>query len=145
MIKFSLRCNGKHNFDSWFKSSEAFDKLGASGLLSCPICGSNEVKKNVMTPQVQSSSTHVKEVKNKPSFSAPPTPADLMMQKLRNLIDTKFENVGEKFVTEVRAMDAGEIPRRSVIGDASLNDAIELLEDGIPVTPVPWLDKRKSN
>lgn len=145
MIKFSLRCNGEHNFDSWFKSNEAFDKLGASGLLSCPICGSSEVKKNVMTPQVQSSSTHAKEIENQPSFSAPSPPADLMMQKLRNLINTRFENVGDRFVTEVRAMNAGEIPKRSVIGDTSLNDAIELLDDGIPVVPVPWLDKRKSN
>ena len=66
-------------------------------------------------------------------------------QELQKLIDKTFDHVGDNFVTEVRAMDAGEIPKRSVIGDASINDAIELLEDGIPVAPVPWIDKRKAN
>ncbi len=148
MIKFSLRCNHDHNFDSWFMSSEAFEKLKASGMLSCPVCGSSKVKKNIMTPQVQSLSTRRKDTEEKSESPPPSIPITRAMQKwqeLQKLIDKTFDHVGDNFVTEVRAMDAGEIPKRSVIGDASINDAIELLEDGIPVAPVPWIDKRKAN
>ena len=125
-------------------SSEAFDKLKASGLLSCPVCGSSKVKKNIMTPQVQSLSTRPKDTEVSPT-SIPATQTIKKWQELQKLIDKTFDHVGANFVTEVRAMDAGEIPKRSVIGDASINDAIELLEDGIPVAPVPWIDKRKVN
>ena len=144
MIKFSLRCDSDHSFDSWFQSSKAYDVLDSSGMLSCPVCGSSEVKKNIMTPQVRSS-PQPDEPKAKPDLSAPLSPAEMAIRELRKLIETKFENVGRKFAAEARAMHAGEIPQRSIVGEANLEDAAGLLEDGIPVAPVPWSNTQKSN
>ncbi len=144
MIKFSLRCAEDHSFDCWFQSNQAFDKLDASGMLSCPVCGSSEVRKSVMTPQVRSSSDST-EPETRPDLSAPLSPAETAVREMRKLLDEKFENVGRKFAAEARAMHEGEAPKRSIIGEASLHSAAGLLKDGIPVLPVPWSTSQKTN
>lgn len=153
MIKFSLKCIEEHVFDSWFRSSVDYEKLDMAGMLSCPICGSTEVKKNVMTPQVRSSS----EKKSPPQLSnqsnkstngeirkkIPPDAKSI--SELRRLVETKFENVGRNFAEEARDIHDGLAPQRSIVGEATINDAIELLEDGIPVAPCPWSNSQKPN
>lgn len=113
-------------------------------MLSCPVCGDSDVKKNVMTPRVQSS-TAASELENKPDFSKALSSKAKVMREFRNFIISNYENVGTDFTSEVRAMHDGEIPRRSVFGDATMEDAVELLDEGIPVAPLPGPDTSKTN
>ena len=146
MIKFSLKCAHGHNFDSWFRSSNDFNTLDQSNMLACPVCGSNEVKKNIMTPQVQASSEKKSlSAKASPNLSAPLLPAEKAVLAFRKFVEKKCENVGPNFVDEARSMHEGSSPKRSIVGEATKSDALSLLEEGIPVAPVPWSDSHKSN
>ncbi|MCY4008058.1 MAG: DUF1178 family protein [Rhodobacteraceae bacterium] len=145
MIKFSLRCDHDHVFDSWFQSSAAFDSLKSSNMLSCPVCGSDMIKKNVMTPQVRGSTAPEREEKT-PDLAKPLSRTEMAVQQLRQIVDKKFENVGRKFAAEARAMHNGEVKKRSIIGETNLREAVALIEDGIPVAPLPWSNEsRRSN
>ena len=148
MIKFSLRCSASHTFDSWFKSNEAFDALGKSGMLSCPVCGCEEIEKNIMTPQVRLSPAKCASPKggSKPkNLSKPASPMEAMVHELRRIVDRNFENVGRRFAAEARAIHDGDSPKRSIVGEANLDEAMELLDDGIPVAPLPWPNPEKAN
>ncbi len=148
MIKFSLRCSAGHSFDSWFKSNDAFESLGASGMLSCPVCGSEEIEKNIMTPQVRPSPAKPGADSggaNPADISKPATKAEKMVRDLRRIVNRNFENVGRRFAAEARAMHEGDSPKRSIMGEANFKEAAELLEDGIPVAPLPWPNPGKTN
>ncbi|MCY3879175.1 MAG: DUF1178 family protein [Rhodobacteraceae bacterium] len=144
MIKFSLRCSNDHVFDSWFSSNETYEDLDNAGMLSCPICGSDTVGKNMMAPQLRKPDAPAE--KQKPfDLSAPEAPAVTALAELRRLVEKKFENVGRRFAAEARAMNNGEAPERSIVGEAKISEAAELLQEGIPLVPLPWPDTRKSN
>ena len=133
MIKFSLRCAKGHSFESWFKSGPAFDELAARDLVTCPDCGSHEVTKALMAPSVT---------------PARKTPTPEMREKLAALraeIEANTDYVGDRFAAEARAMYLGDIPDRPIHGEAKLEEAKALIEDGIPVLPLPFLPTRKAN
>ena len=137
MIQFSLRCDEDHRFESWFKSSAAFEKLHAAGMLSCAICGSVKVDKALMAPKVRDS-------KSKPA----PREDEQRRQTLAELkkkIEENSEYVGLNFAREAREIHQGIAPERSIYGEARADDAKKLIEDGVPVTPLPFVPGRKSN
>lgn len=136
MIRFSLRCDKAHRFDSWFGSSVDFDRLSSSGLVVCAICGSRAVEKDLMAPNVNSGT--------EPSLSAPASPAEQALAELRRKIEAQSEDVGRDFAAEARRIHEGTAPARPIIGEARPQDARALLEDGIPVAPLPWSDPRKT-
>jgi len=140
MIKYTLKCDKDHQFDSWFQSADAFDKLVASGMASCAVCGSSDVNKAVMAPRVRPARNAAKsDAAPKPGpLSAPLSAAEQAMAELRAKIEASSENVGDRFATEARAIHDGDAPERPIIGQARLDEAKSLIEDGIPVAPLPW-------
>ncbi len=143
MIRFALKCTQGHQFESWFQSSEAFDKLKARGLVACTECGDAHVEKALMAPAV----------KLAPEATAPAerplaTPASEIEAKLKEMkahLEQNSEYVGMNFATEARKMHAGNAPERSIWGEAKPDEAKKLIEDGVPVAPLPFLPTRKSN
>lgn len=143
MIRFALKCTQGHQFESWFQSSEAFDKLKVRGLVACTECGDAHVEKALMAPAV----------KLAPEAAAPAerplaTPASEIEAKLKEMkahLEQNSEYVGMNFATEARKMHAGNAPERSIWGEAKPDEAKKLIEDGVPVAPLPFLPTRKSN
>lgn len=154
MIQYSLKCAQDHRFDSWFQSAEAFDKLKAAGMVTCSICGSSEVGKAVMAPRVRPSRTAqpaqadtAPEDQPQPParLSEPASVAEQALSELKREIEKNSEYVGDKFVREARAMHEGDAPERAIYGEAKLEEAKQLIEDGVPVTPLPFRPGRKTN
>ncbi len=167
MIQYSLKCAEGHSFDSWFQSAAAFDKLAAAGLVSCAVCGGTGVKKAVMAPRVRPGRKAVSGVGEPepqaaaaPSASVPaPVPAqagpgllgrpsgevEKAIAELRRKVEENSDYVGDRFVREARAMHLGEAPERAIHGEAKLEDARELIEEGVPVLPLPFRPGRKAN
>lgn len=139
MIHYNLKCINNHAFSSWFDSVNAFDKLEKTKMLSCPVCGSDEIKRAIMSPQVSPSRT-----KQAVSLSEPASEIEKKISEVRKKIEAESENVGKNFTTEVRAMHEGDSPFRSIYGEAKIKDAKSLIDDGIPVIPLPWI-KRQTN
>ncbi|QQA41798.1 DUF1178 family protein [Pelagovum pacificum] len=137
MIRYALKCSDDHRFESWFQSASAFDRLKDAGHVSCAVCGSAEVQKDLMAPSVS-------EGGEKP-LSRPASLAEQAMADLRRKVEESSSYVGKDFVTEARAMHDGEKPHRSIHGEANLAEAKKLLEDGVPVMPLPFRPKRQSN
>ncbi len=136
MIKYSMKCSDGHAFDSWFGSGEDFDRLSKSGLLSCAVCGIETVEKSVMAPRVAKSSEG--------PLSQPASPAEQALRALREKFEAEADNVGRGFATEARKIHDGEAPARPIYGEARIADAKALVDDGIPVAPLPW-GHRKTN
>ena len=147
MIKYGLKCAEGHRFESWFNSREAFEKLDRSKLLSCAICGDARVKQDLMAPQVRPARKATEgaisgaEASPPKPLSTPASPAEQALKNLRKKIEENSDNVGRDFAREARAMHAGETPERAIYGEARLDEAKSLIEDGIPVAPLPWSSK----
>jgi hypothetical protein len=151
MIRYALACNKAHPFESWFPSSEAYDAQCAQGLLTCPICGSAEVEKQIMAPSVaRTDNAHAVpiDVPAQPVAEAvQPQPVALlseheqafraMLKVIREHVTQNADYVGSGFAEEARKMHYGEIEHRSIYGKASLMEAEGLLEEGIEVHPLP--------
>jgi len=148
MIRYSLKCSADHSFESWFKSAEAFDSLKGTGLVACPVCGAADVQKAIMTPRVTS-------VRSRADLPVPVTPerplrtpaseAEVALGKLRKHVEDNSDYVGLSFAAEARKMHDGDIPLRSIYGEAKADDAKKLLADGVPVAPLPFIPNRKTN
>lgn len=149
MIKFTLKCDHDHQFESWFQSASAFDKLEAAGMISCAICGSTSVEKALMAPSVRASresghatdrSTHA------PSrLAAPSDDRARAIAALKKQVEENSEYVGLKFAAQARDMHDGLTPQRAIHGEARPEEARKLMEDGVPVLPLPFVPGRKSN
>lgn len=137
MIRFDLICDQGHAFDSWFASSAAYDRLAASGHIACPDCGSTMVQKALMAPAVATRTVA--------ALTAPRDARDRALAELRRRIEENSDYVGLSFAAEARAMHEGRAPERAIHGEASLDEARKLLEDGVPVAPLPFLPTRKAN
>ncbi|MDQ2065778.1 DUF1178 family protein [Xinfangfangia sp. CPCC 101601] len=150
MIRYALSCAQDHSFESWFQNADAFDALLRAGQLSCPICGDAKVSKGLMAPAVSPSrrAEAAKARAEAPSEAAPlaaQSELEKALAEMRRHIETNSEYVGGNFVSEARAMHEGETPGRSIYGEAKPEEARKLLDDGIAVTPLPFLPRRKTN
>lgn len=134
MIRFHLKCDQHHEFESWFQSGEAFDKLLAGSLVTCPVCGSTTVTKSMMAPAVSTS----KEI-------TAPKRAEAALTKMRAEVVANSDYVGKSFVKEARNMHDGLTPERPIYGEAKLDEAKKLVDDGIPVMPLPFVPRKKTN
>lgn len=144
MIKFTLKCEQDHQFESWFQSANAFDKLKAAGMVTCAICGAGSVDKAIMAPRVQASRNDTAPPKGGP-LSVPAHPAEQAIAALKKKVEDNSDYVGSNFAAEARDMHDGLTPERPIHGEAKLDDARKLIEDGIPVTPLPFAPGRKPN
>lgn len=140
MIRYTLSCGEGHRFDSWFQSAEAHDRLAASGMVACAVCGSTKVEKALMAPAVQ----HAGDPGQGP-LTAPATLAEQALAALRQRLESDSDYVGLSFAAEARAMHEGRAKERSIWGEARPDEARALLEDGVPVAPLPFLPKSRAN
>lgn len=145
MIRYSLRCDRGHEFDSWFASAEACDQLAVAGLLSCAVCGSAEVDKAPMAPQLGSGVRDPLDVPAAQPLAAPASPAERALTDFRRHVEASSEDVGRAFAAEARRMHEGLAPKRSIRGEARVDEARALMEDGVPVVPLPWPGRRGTN
>jgi hypothetical protein len=132
MIIFDLRCEtGGHVFEAWFGSSEDYEAQSARGLVACPICGSGEVAKAPMAPAVPAKGNRMpssQQVKERLAAAA---------EAQRRLLETS-EAVGERFADEARAIHLGEAEARAIHGRATTAEAESLIEEGVPIAPLPF-------
>ena len=151
MIQFTLKCDKDHRFDSWFQSASAFDKLQSAGMVACAVCGSTHVEKALMAPSVRDSRRKRPQAPEAPDtprqrpLSAPATTAEQALADLKRHVEKNSEYVGLNFAREARQMHEGSAPERSIYGEAKPEEARKLLEDGVPIAPLPFLPNRKSN
>jgi len=155
MIKYTLVCDKKHEFDSWFADSAAFERQAKRKLVACPVCESTKVEKAIMAPRVAAKKGRRVPIEMPaPAPEAPataPAAAPVAMispqeqeiraklKELRDHLVKNSDNVGEKFSEEARKMHYGEIEHRSIHGIASPDEAKELIEEGIECHPLPVL------
>ena len=145
MIHYALKCSDGHSFESWFQSASAFDKLFAAGLVTCAVCGTTAVEKAMMAPPVRSARKAVPAGGESRPLSAPASPAEQALAELRRRIEATSDYVGRDFAAEARAIHDGDAPQRSIHGEARADEARALVEDGIPVAPLPFRTGRKNN
>jgi hypothetical protein len=154
MIRYALTCDRAHDFDSWFQSAEAFDGLLSAGMLSCPDCGSSSVGKSLRAPQVRPADKAAgkparggrkRPAGPTPDLTAPASAKEAALAELRHKIEASSEYVGPGFAAEARKIHDGAAPERSIWGEARLDEARRLVEDGIPVAPLPFLPRNKAN
>ncbi len=144
MIQFSLKCAGDHCFDSWFQSAEAFEKLQTRGMVTCAVCGSGDVEKALMAPRVRANRKDTAQPEAG-ALSQPASPAEQAIAELRRRIEDNSEYVGHDFAREARDMHDGLTPERAIYGEARPEEARKLMEEGVPVAPLPFIPGRKSN
>jgi hypothetical protein len=150
MIKYALICEQRHEFESWFASSGAYDKQEKRGLVSCPACGSSKVEKAIMAPRLSGTRKRQRGATETPA-AAPvamlsPQEQELRskLKELRDHITQNADYVGKKFPDEARKMHYGEIEHRSIYGEASIEAAKEMSEEGIELHPLPMLPDDKN-
>lgn len=130
MITYSLKCKNSHEFEGWFASSAAFDEQAASGKLVCPMCNSRKIEKAPMAPAVagtKKTSLKADEIKKMRQF----------MTGMRKHIKENAEYVGSRFPDEARKIHYGEAEEKQIYGEATLQEAKDLIEEGVDVAPLP--------
>ncbi len=138
MKVFNLCCRDDHRFEGWFASAEEYDTQLACGLLVCPICGSDEIRKLPAAPHLNLSRDSSAESASASNAAAPvpganPTAAQAAWLKMARHIVEHTEDVGEGFADEARRIHYHEAPNRGIRGVASAADRSELEEEGIEV------------
>lgn len=150
MIKYALACENDHAFESWFPSSDSFDTQAKRGFVSCPMCNSTKVEKQIMAPRVaRTDKGSARPVASDalPAVKPETQPVALLTEKeqqirmmlkaVREHVMQTAENVGKGFAEEARKMHYGEADHRPIYGEATPVEARELLEEGIEVHPLP--------
>ncbi len=136
MIRFDLTCSNDHSFDSWFRSGADCEDLLGKGLVSCTTCGTTKVRKALMAPKVSTSDS---------TAITAPNPTDHPLARLKKEIEANADDVGSNFTTEARAMHDGLKPERPIFGQATGQQTKEMLADGVPITPLPFIPTKKTN
>jgi hypothetical protein len=133
MIKYALACQHAHEFEGWFGSSADYDDQAARGLIECPVCGINAVRKQIMAPAVAGTKKRAMAVVN-------PEARTMMMDamsQVRQHVENNFDYVGDAFAKEARAIHDGTSEDRGIYGEASAKEVKGLVQDGIRIAPLP--------
>lgn len=150
MIRYALTCDREHGFEAWFGSSDDYDDQAEQGLVECPFCASKTVRKQIMAPAVTGTkaqkSVAPAEVQLPVLAEAAAAPADSpqakmldVLVKMKRYVEANFENVGDRFAQEARDIHDGVSDDRPIYGQATGEEVRELIEDGVPVAPLPFL------
>ena len=138
MIKYKLTCKCGEYFESWFHNSSAFESLCKKKLIECIYCGSSSVKKSIMSPNVTSKSNKIsKNLKLEKSIKK-------QLLDFRKYIEKNCKNVGDNFTQEARSIHYDKKSSKGIYGKATPEETSELLEEGIEVTTIPWVDKSEN-
>jgi hypothetical protein len=142
MIRYDLICDKGHEFDGWFRDSEAFEKQIKRHLVSCTNCGSEDVTKQLMSPGIPAKSNRKDDTPQKMLAGTVDTRTQRLMQMMREVrknVEENAEYVGDRFVDEARRIHYAESEKRGIYGEAKPEDAKALIEEGIEVHPLPRL------
>lgn len=143
MIRYDLVCKDGHTFDGWFAGSAAFDEQAGAGGVKCPYCGSAKVEKQLMTPGIPAKANRQVQ-NNQQAFSAIPHDPQAKalhqaIRELRRYVQEKAEYVGDRFPEEARRVHYEEAKQRGIYGEATVEEARDLISEGIEVRPLPTL------
>ena len=163
MIHYQLHCGQDHDFDGWFANSSGFEDQQARGLIACPHCGNIDVRRALMAPAIgkKGNATNSVEQIDEPSDSALPAapppvmPVALpdpvlsdqiieMLHKVRAEVEKNCDYVGSEFAEEARKIHYGETDARGIYGETTLDEAHELVEEGIDITALPFVPRTDS-
>jgi hypothetical protein len=157
VIRYALNCGGGHAFESWFQSSEAYDRQVKRGLVACPVCGSEKVQKAIMAPRLGGSGKRkdaadtgeaapAKAEESAPVAMLSPVEQELRrkLKELRDHIVGNADYVGQRFPDEARRMHYGESEHRSIYGEATAEDAAALADEGIEFHHLPRLPDERN-
>ena len=138
MIKYNLKCENDHEFESWFSNSQEYDKLDKKKLLECIYCSSNRIKKSIMSPMISGKKL------NSDSFNI--FDQKLLddrdkLIKLRKYVENNFEFVGNNFSKKVREVYYDKKNNKSIYGTTTNKEREELAEEGIDLLSIPWVSK----
>ncbi|MBX3584333.1 MAG: DUF1178 family protein [Rhizobiaceae bacterium] len=134
MIRFSLICEHDHEFEAWFRNNEDFDRQKKRGFIECPSCGTGKVEKALMAPAV---STGRKREKLALAMNEMQKKAIAELKALSEKVRQNSDYVGDKFAEEARKIHFGETEARGIYGEATLDEAKSLAEDGVGFMPLP--------
>jgi hypothetical protein len=140
MIRYALNCDQGHEFEGWFGSSADYDAQHDRGLLECPLCASRQVSKQIMAPAVAGTKRNVREAE-------PARMQAMMMEaagRIRAHVEANFDDVGDGFANEARAIHEGRAEERGIYGEATPAEVRELVEDGVPIAPLPPEPRKKT-
>ena len=138
MIKYNLKCQNGHEFESWFSNSEEFEKLNNKKLLECIYCSSKKIKKSIMAPMI--SGGKLKE-DNINLLNQKLTSKKNELLQIRKYIEKNFEFVGDKFSQKVREVYYSKENKKTIYGTTTPEERDELTEEGIDLLTIPWVDK----
>jgi hypothetical protein len=142
VIRYALACDQDHTFEGWFSRSSDFDDQAARGLVECPVCGSRAVRKQIMAPAVAGAK------KRGDGLPAEVTKRAMMMEamaRVRAHVTDTFDYVGDTFAREARAIHEGKSEERGIYGEATVAEVKGLVEDGVPVAPLPPEPAKKTD
>jgi len=140
MIRYALTCDHGHDFEGWFGASGDYDDQQARGLLECPVCASKGVRKQIMAPAISGTKRNARDV-------GPAQMQAMMMEaagRIRAHVEENFDDVGDCFASEARAIHEGKAEDRGIYGQATPKEVRDLVEDGVPVAPLPGEPPKKT-
>ena len=137
MIKYELRCRGcEHQFEGWFADSAAYDDQAEAGVIECPVCASAEVGKAIMAPNIA-----VRRDSGQLTKAQVAAEVRRMVMEIRRQVEDNCEYVGSEFADEARKIHYGKADDRGIYGETTVDEAEELLDEGIDVMPIPWVPR----
>ena len=138
MIKYNLKCENKHEFESWFSDSKEFDRLKNKKLIECIFCQSKKVEKSIMAPRVVNPKAKNSQ-KNVSKLDIKNFKKDL--QNLRKFVEKNFEYVEKNFANKVREVYYDKKSKKNIYGKTTDEEKEELKEEGIDLVSIPWVEK----
>tara|TARA_B110000967_G_C18793739_1_gene514678 strand:- start:446 stop:868 length:423 start_codon:yes stop_codon:yes gene_type:complete len=140
MIKYLLKCNNKHEFESWFSNSTEYEKLKKKKLIECIFCKSLKVDKSIMSPNiVGKKSKNVNKFNDKEFIKIKKE-----LQKMKKFVEKNFKYVGADFPREVRDIYYNNKKNKNIYGTVSSKEREELKEEGIELASIPWIQNKEN-
>lgn len=139
MISFTLRCAKDHEFEGWFKDSASFQAQRKNQDIECPVCGDRSIEQGLSRPNISS---------GKQQVAAQHDAARQMraaLKEFRRTVESTHENVGSRFAEEARKIHYGDAEKRDIFGEATTEEASSLVEEGVNVAPLPWIEDTSDN
>ena len=134
MIKYNLKCNNNHEFESWFSDSKEFEKLKDRKLLECIYCSSTKISKSIMSPMITG-------IKNKKNLDKILQKEKQTLLEIRKYVEKNFDYVGKDFSKKVRDIYYDRNSKKTIYGTTTSEERIELADEGIDLLSIPWVEK----
>ncbi len=134
MIKYNLKCQNNHEFESWFSDSREFEKLNKKKLLECIYCSSKKISKSIMSPMISS-------VKGKKNLNKILQAEKQKLLEIRKYVEKNFEYVGKDFCKKVRDIYYDRNSKKTIYGTTTPKERAELADEGIDLLGIPWVEK----